>query len=133
MTLISKEAFLTLDDANYQEVDVPGWGTVRVRSLSGAGRDAYMKGIMEWKEDGTHVIKTEDSEARLLSLTLVDEAGDLWFSNSEEGVEVLRQKSAGSLQKAFYVAIQLSGLQEEAFEIAAENLDETTSGELGSD
>ena len=36
MTLISKEAFVALDDANYEEVDVPGWGTVRVRSLSGA-------------------------------------------------------------------------------------------------
>ena len=133
MMLISRDEFLAKDDATYKELDVPGWGTVRVRSLSGAGRDAYMKGILEWQADGTHTVKTEDSEARLLSVTLVDEEGNLWFDELEEGVQVLRQKNAGSLQKAFYAAMELSGLQEEAVEVAAENLDETTSGEHGSD
>ena len=133
MPIISKADFLAQDDANYREVEVPGWGTVRVRSLSGAGRDVYMKGIMEWKPDGTHTVKTEDSEARLLAVTLVDEEGNLWFDDAEQGVEILRKKNAGSLQKAFYAAMELSGLQEEAMEVAAENLEETTNGEHGSD
>ncbi len=133
MVLISKADFLATDDATYKDVEVPGWGTVRVRSLSGAGRDTYMKGIMEWKADGTHTVKTEDSEARLLAVTLVDGEGKLWFDNVEEAVKLLREKSAGSLQKAFYAAMELSGLQAEDAEEAAVNLDETTNEDPGSD
>lgn len=130
--VISKEAFLATDDAQYREVDVPGWGTVRIRSLSGAGRDTYMKAILQWQEDGTSRVKTADAEAHLLALTLVDEEGKPWFSNVEEGVKVLREKNAASLQKAFFVAMELSGLQEEAIEVAAEGLGETPSEEPGS-
>lgn len=133
MRIISKVEFLAKNDVTYKEVDVPGWGTVRVRSLSGAGRDVYMKGIMEWHADGTSTVKTEDAEARLLAVTLVDEEGNLWFGNVEEGVEILRQKSAGSLQKAFYAAMHLSGLQDEATDVVAENSEEITSGKHDSD
>ena len=132
MSLISKADFLAQDDATYGEIEVSGWGTIRVRSLSGVGRDIYMKGIMEWKEDGTHRVKTEDSEARLLSVTLVDEDGKLWFDTVEEGVKLLREKNAGSLQTAFMAAMELSGLQEEDLPDAVENLDETPSEEHGS-
>ncbi len=131
--VISKEAFLATDDATYEEVEIPNWGTVRVRNLSGAGRDIYMKHLLEYQADGSQRIKSDDSEARLLALTLVDEEGKLWFPKVEEGVKALRQKSVGSLQKAFTAAMKLSGLEEEDMEEAAENLEETTSEEHGSD
>ena len=134
MTLISKETFLALDDKNYEELAVPGWGTVRLRSLSGAGRDAYLKIVLEHRDDGTTVVRDPgDSEARLLAMTLVDEEGNLWFNDVEEGVKILREKGSGSLQRAFQVALELSGLHGEAVEAAEENLDETPSGETGSD
>ena len=78
MSLIQKAEFLAKDDSAYEDVEVPNWGTVRVRSLTGAGRDAYLQGILELQADGTHRTKTEDSEARLLALTLVDEEGKPW-------------------------------------------------------
>ncbi len=88
MTLVSKEDFLAKDDANYIEIEVPSWGRIRVRSLSGAGRDRYLQDILQW-EDGVATPKTEDSEALLLALTLVDEDGKLWFDNVEEGVNIV--------------------------------------------
>ena len=132
MNLITKDAFLAQDDAAYETVEVPNWGSVRVRSLTGAGRDNYMRGIMELRPDGTHSVKTEDAEARLLALTLVDEEGNLWFDDIEEGVRILRERNAGSLQKAYFVALKLNSLAEGDLEEALENLDETPSDGPGS-
>ena len=132
MNVISKADFLSRDDASYEEVDVPHWGTVRVRSLSGAGRDRYIQGQRVEDKDGTLIMKTEDAEARLLALTLVDEEGNLWFDDVEEGVRILREKNAGALQKAYFAALKLNGLTEDDLEEARVNLDETPSDELGS-
>ena len=132
MTLVSKEDFLAKDDANYIEIEVPSWGRIRVRSLSGAGRDRYLQDILQW-EDGVATPKTEDSEALLLALTLVDEDGKLWFDNVEEGVNILRQKDVGALQTVFEAAMKLSGLRQGDVVEAAENLDETPNEEHGSD
>ena len=91
-----------------------------------------MRGIMELRSDGTHSVKTEDAEARLLALTLVDEDGNLWFDDVEEGVRILRERNAGSLQKAYFAALKLNSLAEGDLEEALENLDETPSDEPGS-
>ena len=132
MSLIQKAEFLANDDSAYEDVEVPNWGTVRVRSLTGAGRDTYLQGILELQADGTHRTKTEDSEARLLALTLVDEEGTPWFEDLEEGVRILRDRNAGSLQTAFVAAMKLNSLYEEDLEAAAENLDGTPNVEPGS-
>lgn len=127
MPLVSKADFLAKDDAAYEEVEIPNWGDVRLRSLSGAGRDTYLRGIMEVAPDGTRKFKTEDAEARLLAVSLVDEQGNLWFDNVDEGVRVLRDRNADSLQKAFNVALRLNALSAEAVEEAVASLDETQS------
>jgi hypothetical protein len=132
MSPISKADFLAHDDAAYEEVEVPHWGIVRVRSLSGAGRDQYLRHAFDKTAEGSLVPKTEDAEARLLALTLVDEEGKPWFQDVEEGVRVLREKNAGSLQKAYFAALKLNSLAEGDLEEAAANLDETPNVEPGS-
>lgn len=132
MPLVSKADFLAKDDSVYEQVEIPNWGEVRLRSLTGAGRDSYLRGIMETAADGTRKFKTEDAEARLLAVSLVDEQGNLWFDNVEEGVNALRKRNADSLQRAFNVALRLNSLSAEAVEEARASLDETQSVELGS-
>ena len=101
MNLISKQQFLEQNDTSYEEVCVPHWGTIRLRSLDGKGRDQYLNNAFTRGEDGTLTAKIEDGESYLLALTMVDENGALWFDNVEEGVRVLREKNVGSLQIAF--------------------------------
>ena len=63
---------------------------------------------------------------------VVDEEGNLWFDDVEEGVRILRERNAGALQKAYFAALKLNGLAEEDLEEARRNFDETPSDELGS-
>jgi len=127
MPLVSKADFLAIDDAAYEEVEVANWGNVRLRSMTGADRDNYLRATVEVQSDGTRKFKTEDAEARLLALSLVDENGVPWFDNVDEGVRFLRLRNSGSLQKAFSVALRLNSLGAEAVEEAVASLDATPS------
>jgi len=129
-TLISKDAFVAKDDAEYVHVDVPAWGMVRLKSLTGRARDIYYSTQFETK-DGEPEFRMQDSAARLLALSLCDEEGNLWFADPEEGVRVLREKSSGALQKAFEAAMKLNGLAPGDIGESVENLDSTQSGETG--
>ena len=93
-----------------------------MKSLTGAARDSYYKNQFEQK-DGEPEFQVTDCSARLLALSLCDENGDLWFSDSDEGVSILREKSSGALQVAFEAALKLNGLTAEETEAAKENLE----------
>jgi len=131
-SVLTREAFLQLDDSLYREVEIPRWGTARIRSLTGSARDNYIKAQGIRTIEGIPQMNTEDAEARLLALTLVDADGELLFPDVDEGIRVLRDKNAQSLQKAYYVALELAGLQEEAVAKAEELLEETQSVGHGS-
>ena len=132
MTLMTVDQFVTKDDAEYIELDVPAWGEVRLKSLTGTARDSYYREQFKEK-NGEDEFQVEDSSARLLALSLCDEKGKLWFSNSNKGVEVLRQKSARCLQIAFDAAMKLNGLSEEEIEDAKKDSAPTVKDATGSD
>ena len=131
MPIVSKDEFLQQDDSEYAEVEIPAWGTIRLKSLTGRARDHYYNRQFIDRE-GQPDFSLEDSAARLLALSLCDDDGKPWFPDPEKGVRILREKSAGALQKAFEAALKLNGLTVEDVEEAAENLDGTQNDATGS-
>ena len=118
---LSREDILKVDDLEVRDVDVPEWGgTVRVRALSGTDRDAYDASRMERREDGTFVATLENSRAKLVARSVVDDNGVLLFSD----VDVV------ALGRVFELAAELSGLA--SGDEVAGNSEAATSGDSGS-
>ena len=125
--LLSREHILSSDDRKTEDVAVPEWGgSVRVRALSGAERDAYEAGIVQLRADGSKAISLQNLRGRLVSLSVVDEEGKRLFS--DEDAIALGDKSASALERVFDVARRLSGLTEDDVEELAEGFDDAPSG-----
>lgn len=108
MGLLTRDAILQIDDLPSRDVDVPEWGgTVRVRALTGAERDAFEQSIVEQRGKSTKMNLT-NLRAKLVALSVVDEEGKRLFTDSD--AKLLGQKSALALNRVFEVSQQLSGL-----------------------
>lgn len=106
---LSRDAILAADDATYEDVDVPEWGgTVRVKSLNGAQRDAFEASIQKLGKDGKREFDQHDFRAKFVSRVCVDHSGARLFTNAD--VQALSEKSAAALQRVFNVGTRLSGL-----------------------
>lgn len=116
MTILNKAAILAAQDLKTEDVPVPEWGgDVRVRTLTGAERDAFESGLVE--KDGKRDLS--NLRARLLSLAIVDENGARMFEESD--AVLLGNKAAGALDKLFEVAQRLNGIGNKAQEEIAKN------------
>lgn len=125
--LLSREQILGAEDRKTEDVEVPEWGgTVRVRALSGTERDAYEAGIVQIRGDGSRKFTLQNARARLVSLALVDEAGNRMFTEAD--VAQLGEKSATALERVFDVARRLSGLAEGDVEGLVEGFGDAPSG-----
>lgn len=119
MALLSREAILQAQDLPTEDVEVPEWGgTVRVRGLTGAERDAFEQSIVEQRGKSTRM-NLKNIRAKLVALTVVDEQGNRVFT--DEDAELLGKKSASALDRIFAVAQRLSGLRPEDVEELAGN------------
>ena len=108
MALLSKSDILCANDLKTEDVDVPEWGgAVRVRSFTGRARDAFEASMVRGEGKDRKVDLT-NMRARLVSLTVIDEAGQRLFSDDE--VELLGAKSGAALDRVFAVAQKLNGL-----------------------
>ena len=126
--MLSREQILSADDRKTEDVEVPEWGgTVRVRALSGAERDAYEAGLVQLRSDGTRRLTMQNARARLVSLSLCDEQGNRLFSDAD--VSELGDKSAAALERVFDVASRLSGLTDGDIEEMAETFADAPSGD----
>lgn len=116
MTLLNRDAILTADDLQTEDVQVPEWGgTVRVRSLIGSERDAFEAHVAG---DGKKA-NLDNLRARLVALTIVDDKGERVFSDGD--VKKLGMKNAAALNRVFDAAQRLSGLTEADVEEMAGN------------
>lgn len=108
MTLLSKEAILAAQDLRFEVVPVPEWGgEVRVRTMTGADRDAYEQSLMASRgPDAKANIK--NVRARLVAYSIVDEAGNRLFN--EEDIDALGAKSVRALDRVFSAASRLSAI-----------------------
>ncbi|WP_439891603.1 hypothetical protein ACS7SF_02890 [Ralstonia sp. 25C] len=117
---LTKEQILAASDITTEAVDVAEWGgSVIVRAMTGAARDAYEASMVVLK-DGQRVADLTNMRAKLVAATLVDDAGELLFKTAEE-VQALAGKSANALEKLFKVAQRLNGLAPDSTEEAAKN------------
>lgn len=127
MTLLSREAILGANDRKTEDVDVPEWGgTVRVRALSGAERDAYEAGIVTLRANGAKEINLKNLRGRLVSLSCIDEEGKRLFT--DEDAIALGDRSAAALERVFDTARRLSGLTEDDVEELAEGFGDAPNG-----
>lgn len=104
---LSKADILSADDLPAETVKVPEWGgAVRVRSLTGAERDAFEASMFEGTGKKARM-NSANLRARLVALCVVDEAGERLFA--DEDVEALGAKSAAALDRVFSAAQRLNG------------------------
>ncbi len=117
---LSKDQILEADDLQNQEVDVPEWGgSVYVRSMTGADRDAFEASMVTVNPDGSRTPDMRNLRAKLVALTLVDEAGNRLFEVAD--IPRLALKSAAALERVFEAAQRLNGLGVKAEEDAVKN------------
>ena len=119
--LLTKDAILAANDLVTEDVEVPEWGgTVRVRAISGAERDAFEQAIVTRK--GKNVTTNlANIRAKMVALCVVDENGQRLFADKD--VLLLGTKSAAALDRVFTVAQQLAGLTDKDVDELAENLE----------
>lgn len=119
MALLTREQILQANDLPKEQVDVPEWGgTVCVRALTGAERDAYEAQCLE-KRGKNYVANLRNLRAKLSALSLCDDGGNPLFT--EDDITQLGGKAAAALDRIFEVAKRLSGLGSEDVEELAKN------------
>jgi hypothetical protein len=119
MPILKRDDILKVADLPREEVHMPEWGgSVLVRGMTGSERDAFEGSIVELKGNKSSV-DMRNIRAKLVALTVVDEAGERLFSQAD--VELLGGKSAAALQRIFEVAQRLSGLTQADVEELAKN------------
>ena len=127
MTL-TREQILVADDTVIETVAVPEWGegaTVRVKGMTGAERDRFEAHSI--KREGKEFVPVfENIRARLVAMTVVDDAGALLFTDAD--VAVLAGKSAAAMNRVTIVSQRLSGITEGAIEELKGNLSSGRSG-----
>ena len=92
-----------------------------MRGMSGEARDKFEMLILQINGKSKKA-NTENFRAKLASMTVCDENGDLLFT--EDDVKELAKKSAAALQRIFIVAQRLSRIGNEDVKELAEGLQE---------
>jgi hypothetical protein len=106
--MLNRSQILEATDLGFEEMEVPEWGgSVRVRTMTGAERDAFESEIYEMKGESVK-FNRENFRARLLVRTIADEKNDRLFSDAD--IAVLGKKSARVLDRLFAIAQKLNGI-----------------------
>ena len=113
--VLGRQDILEANDSRTERVSVPEWGgVVLVKSLSGTERDQYEQTILTQSKNGRISVRLNNARAKLVARCIVNEAGELQFS--DEDVFVLGSKSAKALSRVYDKAAEMSGLREEDIE-----------------
>lgn len=119
MALLTREQILAAQDIRYDTVQVPEWGgEVRLRSMTGADRDEYEQWLIANRgpDDRANI---RNLRARLVSLSIVDEAGQRLFSDAD--IEALGGRSSAALDRVAEAASRLNALAQRDVEALAKN------------
>ena len=117
--ILSKADILGCSDLRFETVAVPEWGgSVRVRTLSGAERDAFEATLMKTL-NGKRVPDMDNLCAKLLAATVVDEEDKQIFGVQD--LVALGRKSAIAIDRIFGVAQRINGMAPDAVEDAIKN------------
>ena len=132
---LTKEEIERVEDIKTEIVEVPEWGEgkkVRVRALSGMGRDEYdnILAAHTTGEPPNHKTDIKGMRAEICALCLVDEMGIRLF-NDEAGVAILNSRSGAAINRIYEVACEISGLNAEARKLMRKNSDGAQSASSG--
>ncbi len=117
---LTREQILQVDDIKIEIVPVPEWdGEVIVRTMTGTDRDIWDN--LLYKEGKVNFL--DNTRARLLACTIIDEDDNLVFS--EDDIVALGKKSSLAINRIFDVAKRLNGLGSEQIEDLEKNSEET--------
>jgi hypothetical protein len=115
MTNLDRTHILEVRDCKAEPLAVSEWGgTVWIKSMSGAERDAFRTAITDAPPGDVGRFT-----AALLVLTLVDEAGVKLFELAD--VDALAAKSASVLDRVAKEAMRVNGMSEVATDDAIKN------------
>lgn len=104
---LTKDSILAVTDRKIVEVQVPEWGgSVFVRSMSGAERDAFE--FDQLANPKIHI------RSRLVAFTACDETGQLLFTLQD--MEQIGKKSCKPLDRLFEEAVRLNKISKEDIE-----------------
>ena len=118
--ILTKDQILEADDLRTETVDVPEWGgSVLVRTMSGTDRDAFEASMITLSPDGTRKPNMTNMRAKLVALTVVDDAANRLFDASD--VDRLALKSASALERVFAAAQRINALGVDAQDEIAKN------------
>lgn len=119
MALLAKDAVLAAQDIRFEAVAVPEWGgEVRVRSMTGADRDAWEQWLLDSRAADKGA-RLANLRARMVAISVVDEAGQRVFADGD--IEALGAKSAAALDRIFAVAQKLNAIGADDIEALAKN------------
>jgi hypothetical protein len=117
--MLDRKAILAAVDIQTETVEVPEWrGSVMVRGLTGAGRDAWQESMLQGS-GRSQKVRLAEATVRLVQLSVIDGTGNLLFK--PEDIPALNKKSAAALNRIYEVAARLSGLTPEDVEEMAKN------------
>lgn len=125
MALLNFEQILEADDMKIIDVEVPEWGgSIRLRSLTGAERDAFEAESVQVDKAGNPIAAPpENFRAKLIAKCAIKEDGTKLFA-SKMAVTALGGKSAAVLTRLAFECQKLNGMTEEAVEEAVEDFDD---------
>lgn len=118
------------NDTPSELVEVPEWGGIKVlvKGFTLGAKDDFLASILN--------INTKEPDIRAFNVGVLvgtcydPESGEKLFTDAD--IPVLKQKSAAALDRLVQVGQRLSGLTEEAVEIAAKKSSSIQSDELSS-
>lgn len=114
--MLTREQILNADDLTKQEVAIPEWGgSVFVRSMTAAERDAYESSLLDKKGN----VNYKDARASLVVVSCCDESGKALFSKTD--IKLLSAKNAAAVDRLFSVAQKINGMTVEDMEELTKN------------
>jgi hypothetical protein len=130
--ILGRDDILNSEDLRSEAVDVPEWGgSVLVRALTGAERDAYESSIFTSKGGLSREYDLQNIRAKLAARTIIGEDGKRLFTDAD--IVGLGLKSAAALDRVFTVAQRLSRLTAEDVKELTAQLGNAPSAASGSD
>lgn len=128
LKLLNRDDILGADDLKSEIVAVPEWrGSIRVRVMTGAERDAFRTATMTAGAD----TPVGYFSAALLAATIIDKNGERLFSFDD--IMKLQEKSATALDGPAKIAMRINGMSASAIDDAEKNLGSSQSADSGSD
>ena len=128
MKILSKQEILDSEDMKNTLLEVPEWGgSVYIKAFTIRQKEIFERGVTDKKGNRKNV----NVAALLCQMTIVDEEGNLLFSDDD--ISDLKRKSAMAMTRVFDEAARLNGFTKEDVEELEKNSETVQSDNSASD